>query len=56
MGGSRIPGYNLAEVILPLDEVVDDFSERAGGIYFYRITATDEESSQQVSGRFILVR
>lgn len=56
MGGSRIPGYNLAEVLLPLEEVVDDFSKMAGGIYFYRITAENEEQRQDVSGRFILVR
>jgi hypothetical protein len=56
MGGSRIPGYNLGEIVLPLKGVVSDFSETPGGIYFYSITAENEEGRQQVSGRFIMVR
>jgi hypothetical protein len=56
MGGSRIPGYNLAEVVLPLEGVVSDFSNMPGGVYFYRITADDEERREQVSGRFVMVR
>jgi hypothetical protein len=56
MGGSRIPGYNLAEISLPLDEVVDNFSETPAGVYFYRITAENDERRQQVSGRFVMVR
>ena len=56
MGGSLIPGYNFAEISMPLEEVVDGFSDLAGGVYFYRLTAENEIRRDLVSGRFIMVR
>jgi hypothetical protein len=56
MGGSLIPGYNFAEISLPLDDVVEGFSDVPGGIYFYRLAAENEARRDLVSGRFIMVR
>jgi hypothetical protein len=55
-GGGRVPGVNFMEVSVPLSEVVDDYSELPGGVYFYRIAAEGDGLRRELKGRFIVVR
>ncbi len=52
----RIPGFNFAEVTVPIDDMIEDFRELPSGVYFYRVAAYDGQEQREGRGRFVIVR